>query len=284
MMDIRMGLAEYTDLPQLRALWQEAFGDSESYMDLYFDHRFEPGETYVLRENGDVASMMTAMRVSLWTDKEKINGRYIYAVATRKSCRGKGYAKMLDRFMVSDLRKMGVRFTCLVPAENSLHEFYAAQGYAEIFPRYIGILSRSEQRRDADLQHCPFPLFASMRTHFLKQIAEKKAALYHPENELSYIYEELHACGGLAVTFMEGDILRYAAVTLPEEEDTLVLLETDGDPLFAADLLMQRLDKQNARIYHPFPFPGGSRVPYGMGRSLDGTASLPMGYMALMLD
>ena len=123
-----------------------------------------------------------------------------------------------------------------------------------------------------------------MRAQFLKQIAAEKAALYHPENELSYIYDELHACGGLAVTFTEGDILCYAAVALPEDEDTLVLLETDGDPLSAADILMQQFDKQGARIYHPFPFPGGNRVLYGMGRSLDSAFSLPMGYMALMLD
>lgn len=283
-----MGLAAHDDLPQLRALWQQAFGDSESYMNLYFNHRFEPSETYLLRENGDIVSMMTAMRVSLWTDKGEYNGRYIYAVATKKNCRGKGYSRMLDRFMASDLKKMGVCFTCLVPAEGSLHKFYAAQGYAESFPRYMGTLRRSlrrsETEQEADVRHCPFPLFASMRAQFLKQIAAEKAALYHPENELSYIYEELHACGGLTVTFMEGDILRYAAVALPEDEDMLVLLETDGDPLSAADILMHRLDKQIARIYHPFPFPGGKCVPYGMGRSLDSAFSLPPGYMALMLD
>lgn len=281
-----MGLASLDDLPQLRALWREAFGDSEAYMDLYFDRRFEPNETYVLREDGEIVSMMTAMRVSLWTaDAGALHGRYIYAVATHKRCRGKGYSHRLDRFMTESLRKEGCSFTCLVPAEPSLHDFYQMQGYRETFPRYVGMAGRSDTDTHTEVQHCPFSLFSAMRARFLKRIASEKAALYHPEQELSYIYEELHACDGLAVTFMESGILRYAVLTLPQDEEILVLRETDSDPLYAANILLHCFDRQQALIQSPFPFAGGKAVSYGMGRHLDAaSASLPEGYMALMLD
>lgn len=285
-MKIQMGLAAPDQLPQLRALWQEAFGDSEDYMNLYFNRRFEPTETYILQEDGKVASMMTAMHVSLWAaDGHTLDGRYIYAVATKKSCRRKGYAKMLDRFMAETLQKDGTDFTCLVPAEDSLHRFYTAQGYKETFSRYTGIVNRAAYPNKIDIRHCPFTLFSAMRTHFLRQVTAKKTALFHPERELYYIYEELHACDGLAVVFTEEGTLRYAVLTLPQDDDKLVLRETDSDPLYAANILMHHFGRPKALIQHPFPFLGGKAVPYGMGRRLDNpSAPLPDGYMALMLD
>ncbi len=285
-MGIRMGLAAPENLPQLRLLWQEAFGDGEDYMNLYFDRRFKPHETYILQRDGKLVSMMTAMRVSLRTpDGSTLNGRYIYAVATQKDNRGKGCAKTLDRYMASDLQKHGVSFTCLVPAEDSLHRFYAAQGYQETFPRYTGTLARSASFDQTDIRPCPFTRFSAMRARFLTQISAKKAALFHPDPELSYIYEELHACDGQTVLFTEGGILRYAVLTLPPQDDKLVLRETDGSPLYAANILMHHFNRSKALIQHPFPFPGGKAAPYGMGRRLDSPSdSLPNGYTALMLD
>lgn len=284
-MVIRMGTASLDDLPQLRALWREAFGDSEAYMDLYFNHRFEPNETYILREDGEIVSMMTAMRVFLWAAEENtLPGRYIYAVATKKRCQGKGYSHRLDRFMAEALRKEGCCFTCLVPAEDSLRRFYRTQGYRETFPHYVGMVQRSHTDLPTDLQPCPFSLFWAMRTQFLKRMAPKKAALYHPEPELSYVYQELHACDGLTVTFLENGIWRFAVLDLPEGQNTLVLRETDGDVLYAANVLLHFFNRQEAQIHSPFPFAGGEAIPYGMGRRLDKAAALPEGYMALMLD
>ena len=60
---------------------------------------------------------------------------YLYAIATRKDCRGQGVASALVRFTEALLERLGYAMAVLTPAEPSLFAFYAKLGYVPAFTR-----------------------------------------------------------------------------------------------------------------------------------------------------
>ena len=74
-----------SDLPALRALWRECFGDPEAYIDFYFQNRFRCDQTLVWREGGAPVAMLSLLPVSVICGGTACPARYIYAVATGKS-------------------------------------------------------------------------------------------------------------------------------------------------------------------------------------------------------
>ncbi|MEE0946399.1 MAG: GNAT family N-acetyltransferase [Acutalibacteraceae bacterium] len=110
-----------------KALYLEAFEDDESFTDFLFESCFEKC-CYYLTDGDEVVSMLFAFDVFLNFHK----GKYIYAVATNKQYRGKGYMRKLFCKVENEL-KGEYSFFCLRPMNESLFEFYKKLGYEEKF-------------------------------------------------------------------------------------------------------------------------------------------------------
>lgn len=110
---------------QLRSLWQEAFGDGEAYLDLFFSTAFSPSRCRCAVEEGKVAAAL------YWLDCA-CRGRklaYIYAVATGEAFRGRGIATRLMEDTHAHLARLGYEGAVLVPGEGPLFGFYEKLGY-----------------------------------------------------------------------------------------------------------------------------------------------------------
>ena len=115
---------EGKDIPALRALWKEAFGDTDGFTDLFFSRGFAPERALTVKEGEHVLAALYWFYCA-WEDGESA---YIYGVATKKEHRGKGICRaMMDR-LHAEMEKMG-KSTVLVPVEESLRAFYARMGY-----------------------------------------------------------------------------------------------------------------------------------------------------------
>ena len=112
-------------IPALRALWKEAFGDSDEFLDDFFRTGFSPRRCRCVTENGSLAAAL------YWFECELAGERlaYLYAVATARSFRGRGlcHALMADTHPL--LEKQGFRGTVLVPGASSLAALYGSMGY-----------------------------------------------------------------------------------------------------------------------------------------------------------
>ena len=76
-------------IADLKALWQEAFGDSESWLDSFFENCFSPDRHHAVWEDKKPVSALYWFDCALSGHKIA----YIYAVATGKNCRGRGLVK-----------------------------------------------------------------------------------------------------------------------------------------------------------------------------------------------
>ena len=110
---------------KLQKLWQEAFGDSQDFIDLFFAAGYSPKRCHFIEDNGVPVSALYWFDCAL--EGHKI--AYIYGVATLKSHRGKGLAGQLLQETQDLLRRQGYAGEVLVPHGESLFDFYRRFGF-----------------------------------------------------------------------------------------------------------------------------------------------------------
>jgi len=130
------------DLPALYSLWSEAFGDPPNYIHTFYATHFSPSFTAVCELNGQVCAMANLLPSFLCVNGSHLPARYIYAVATLKSFRGKGIGSALMQFVANYLNQSSL-YGYLSPAEKRLYDFYRPLGFVEAFALQKQTLSPS---------------------------------------------------------------------------------------------------------------------------------------------
>lgn len=112
-------------IPLLRQLWKEAFGDSDLFLDSFFSLAFSPERCRCVTENGSVKAAL------YWFDCccQGAKFAYLYAVATAESDRGRGLCRGLMENTQEHLRGCGYAGVILVPATDALRRMYGRLGY-----------------------------------------------------------------------------------------------------------------------------------------------------------
>lgn len=111
----------------LSALWQDAFGDSEEFVDGFFYTGFSPARCRCAVEEGKLVAAL------YWFDVQYENRRfaYIYAVAVDKAYRGRGIARKLMEDTHAHLKLRGYEGVLLLPQQEGLRQMYAKMGYTD---------------------------------------------------------------------------------------------------------------------------------------------------------
>jgi len=125
--------AEDSDIPWLKALWQNAFGDPPDAVDFFFANRHQNRNMLVYTDSGAAVGMLTMLPVEIDFGNEARRGRYIYAVATDPVYRGKGISTDLLETCHEFMRENGETASVLVPATESLFDFYKNRGFRTVF-------------------------------------------------------------------------------------------------------------------------------------------------------
>ncbi|MBQ8768788.1 MAG: GNAT family N-acetyltransferase [Oscillospiraceae bacterium] len=113
-----------SQIDSLRSLWKEAFGDTDAFLDIFWDTAFSPDRCRCITVDGEVAAAL------YWFDC-RYEGRpiaYVYAVATAKAFRKQGLCRALmddTRLLLLELGYSGI---ILVP-EVHLFGMYESMGY-----------------------------------------------------------------------------------------------------------------------------------------------------------
>jgi ribosomal protein S18 acetylase RimI-like enzyme len=146
---------------QLMALWQEAFGDSEEFVDGFFCTGFSPARCRCVTDNGNVVGAL------YWFDGIYRGQRfaYVYAVAVKKTHRGKGICTALMQDTHAHLQLRGYDGILLMPQNGELRAMYDKLGYTECtklrrFTCEAGVEAVALRRIDRDE-------YAALRRKFL---------------------------------------------------------------------------------------------------------------------
>ena len=107
-------------------LWQEAFCESEKEILPFLD--FINRDMLLIEENGQIISMLSLIKVKIGT----ACGRYVYAVATDKRFRGRGYASKLLDFAKHFILVNNEDFLVILPRNEGLYAFYGKSGFTPL--------------------------------------------------------------------------------------------------------------------------------------------------------
>lgn len=128
-------------LPQLKLLWRSVFGDSEEFVEAFFNCYNVCDVAHTLTAGNEVVAMLYALPCSIECDGAILPAAYLYAIAVREDYRGRGLMRQLVERSEASLRSSGVRATLLVPADEGLFALYERLGYSVCARREIQSLA-----------------------------------------------------------------------------------------------------------------------------------------------
>lgn len=131
------------DMPELSALWQQTFGDSEGDVSAFFGHFGRSLTGLAAVDDGKISAagyIIPAGR--LVSGGSAVTCDMLYAIATDADFRGRGYGAALT----NALRNRSSAGACvLCPAEDSLFDFYEAKTpFRDAFYVNEAVISKAE--------------------------------------------------------------------------------------------------------------------------------------------
>lgn len=165
-------------------LWQEAFGDSFEFIEGFFCTAYSPARCRCVTIGGEVAAVL------YWLDTEYDGQRfaYIYAVATKKSHRGKGLCRLLMEDTHTHLLGRGYAGALLVPQSQSLRDLYRKLGYEECTT--IGEFTCEAAEEATALHRIDRDAYAAARRSFLPEggVVQENENIAYLEN-MAFFYQ-----------------------------------------------------------------------------------------------
>lgn len=233
-----------------RRLWQEAFGDTDEFLDLFSSTAYAPERSRTITVDGNLAAAL------YWFDCEYDGKKiaYIYAVATAKVYRGRGLCHQLMEQTHRHLKENGYVGAILVPGSQALFDLYTGMGY-KICSHISEMVCEAEGA--VDCREIGMAEYAALRRQFLPQggVVQEGANLDFLEKQARF--------------FAGPGFLLAAQVN----GNTLNGLELLGDHA-AASALASAMGCERGRFRIP-----GNEIPFAMYYSLqDDSAPTYLGF------
>ena len=239
MIEIRSG--KDCDAPLEKALWRQVFGDTDEYIQCYFDTCYAPEDMMLLLEGSRLASMLICLPVEIKMPtgfrppNGEAHGSYIYALATAPDARGKGYAHRLLEFTHAHLRERGQTFSVTVPAMDSLFDFFQSAGLSPYFVHQQQQLTREVLPQAAGYAE---PCDAAAYHHARSTFAFHQPSIAYPHAHILW-QRQVSQLANADLYRITGNAVGYAAAERTDA-DTVTLKELlleNGDVLQAVAVL-----------------------------------------------
>lgn len=264
---MRIDAPRTNQIAELRQLWQEAFGDTEDFLDIFFQTAFSLERCLcVLIENKIVAALY-------WFDCLYENNKiaYLYAIATAKNYRGNGICHKLMTSTHMYLKKLGYAGTILVPGKQELFHFYENMQYKTCSTIHkFSLAMKPMDTNDFSITKIDKHKYATYRQKLLPigSVIQENEQLDFLEKQADFYY-------GLNANI---PFLLAISKDIDTATDTLYGIEFLGNASVAPFILYSLGYKKGT-----FRTPGG-KVPFAMYLSLNDSNLLPPLYFGLAFD
>lgn len=139
---ISFGKSEY--IPDLKNMWHKIFGDSEDYLNSFFNKVYKNENTLVYVENNKVVSVLFMIPYKYVNSGKENEIVYLYALATDPAYRGRKIMSKLIQKSLTISTERGYALSVLIPAEDTLFSYYRQFGFEDYFEQVKIIKSIEE--------------------------------------------------------------------------------------------------------------------------------------------
>ncbi len=119
--------ADRNDKTQLEKMWQSIFLEETEVVETFFKNIFDTTVTPVIKIDDEIVSSLFLLDCKIGDFK----GKCVYCAMTKYTHRGKGYMKKLLDFSYDYCIENDFDFLFLVPAEESLFDYYETCGFSK---------------------------------------------------------------------------------------------------------------------------------------------------------
>ena len=218
---------EAGDLPGLRRLWLEAFGDPEPMIDAFYRLLPEMGSGLCAAAGAEVVGfshLITGLALERPGQKRE-NAGYLYAVAVDPAWRDRGLGGALSRAGFALGKAQGLKLLCLQPADEGLFAWYDKR-----LGTGCALRRRKELLPAGEAQPC-MALSPTDFRFWREQLLRGRPHLVLGDGALRYQHSLLRCFGGgfyligdaVAAVDRDGDTLRIPELLCarPEERPAL---------------------------------------------------------------
>jgi predicted acetyltransferase len=236
-----MNKATTQEIPEIRSLWQEVFGDSEVFINRFVAH-FGIENCYVSKQNGEIAAMLFALPVAMGGIGANNHSpvRYIYACATRPKYRSRGIMEKLLETVYQEACSKNVAGIFLYAANQGLENYYRKLGFVDFFYQKTVIFNRKEHKdfaKDAksiSISHSSFLISTNKYRQERVQRLENTCFVNWDEDFFRFLNEE--------------------GTQFCEIENTIFSFKTDSKKIIVDELLGNLSDVQIAHyLFEHYP-------------------------------
>jgi len=124
---MEIGYPKKEDRERVRFLWKYCFGDSDAFLDYFFDKYYKEENTPCVIEDGKIVSDLMIFPHNIVKDGKEIKAAYIAGVVTDPFYRGGGNITALFAHLEERLRSEGYEAFFLIPFNFSFYRKYGLE-------------------------------------------------------------------------------------------------------------------------------------------------------------
>lgn len=109
-------MARPSDQADFRALWDISFSDTQAFRNWFFTHRFVPGYSCCIEEDGRLVSAVQSVPCHIRVRGKILPAAVMVGACTHPDYKRRGYMKELYTFYMNEMAKLGVVLAAHTPA------------------------------------------------------------------------------------------------------------------------------------------------------------------------
>lgn len=268
---------------EVKNLWKLCFNDSEEYVDLYFQARYNNDVNIAIQSDEKVIAALQMLPYPMTYEGKEINTAYISGACTHPDYRNKGVMRELLSQAFVRMSNQDIHLSTLIPAEPWLFDYYAQIGYVPIFKsskliskafpaipfKNMPMLKVVQEYRDEDYE-------------FLnRKMRERPNCIQHTKEGYQFMLSDLQTSKGKVYTLTIHEKTVALTVAYPTENGSLllddILYNNPADGLFLIQLICQENQLSSIEIQFPRVEAQRSQLfPFGMARIINAQAMLQL--------
>jgi len=228
-------------IDELKHIWKTCFKDEEEYIDFYFSNRYKAEQTFVHYKSEKAVAMLTLLPVSVVTSNKIFSAHYIYAVATLPEFQNQGISSALAAKADEYMRIVGDDLVVVVPATESLFDFYAGQGFSTAFFRRVFSFEMNQIFSTDFVEGIPLNDIDKLYTLREKYFNNENFFVQWDKEALCYVVAECRLSGGEVFYFSKNNQEGYIIV---EPIDDKIVVKEIAIPIDLASEVLAFLKRK----------------------------------------
>lgn len=270
-------VAQQADRKAVTLLFSQVFGDSVEFAETVFDTFAGANNVFIAQQGDTVISALFSVPVSLLERQ----GVYFYGLCTHPDHRGKNTMTDLMDYAKTVLVQRGKTFAVLIPASESLFDYYKARGFETAFAlRYIRRPIRNNLWAQAEFDTITAKTLAQLRQTYAPRSVQFESAGYIAV--LTDLYSggitTVYSDEGYGLYFKKGDTLEFIELFAEGDRGAEKLIEAARQKTPAEDAVITLGAGETLFLGE------GVCKDYGMIQFWEERFGVEDTYMRLMLD